>query len=121
MFPPYDRSHPPVHSGAGRQWTMSEEAACRTLIRLYVLQAEQRDLGTNGWPTLGDDESGPEAELPAETTYVEGLVAGARQASGCSCAELLAAGYALRQWVQRRSLAEQRAWQRAGQCPHLTL
>jgi hypothetical protein len=110
-----------MQSGVGRRWTVSEESACRTLIRLYVLQAEQRDLGAGGWPPLADDDPGPEVTPTPETAYAAGLVADARQASGCSCAELLAAGYALRQWGQRRSLAEQQAWHRAGQCPHLTL
>jgi hypothetical protein len=56
-----------------------------------------------------------------ERTYAEALVANAQRVSGCSYAELLAAGYALRQWVQRRPLAEQATWLRATQCPHVTL
>ena len=61
------------------------------------------------------------AEFADQTTYVLSLVTTACQVSGCNCTDLLAAGYALRQWAQRRPLVEQNAWPRGTRCPHVTL
>jgi hypothetical protein len=85
------------------------------------------DAGPPAEETAADDPAAARrtrqlsADPTDEATYVAGLVASARQATGCSCEELLAAGYALRQWMQRRSLAEQQAWSRGARCPHVTL
>jgi hypothetical protein len=113
---------------------MDDETGCQTLVRLYLLQADEcnRVSGevSSQWeeaPPAGDGAE-PEVRDAAallaagdERTYAEALIANAQRVSGCSCAELLAAGYALRQWVQRRSLADQASWLRATQCPHVTL
>jgi hypothetical protein len=111
-----------------------DETGHQTLVRLYLLQAEECNQASSEvaahWeeaPLAGDgavpDPPAASATLDMgeERTYVEALIADAQRASGCSCDELLAAGYAMRQWVQRRPLADQTAWLRATQCPHVTL
>ncbi len=113
---------------------MGKESEYQTLIRLYLLQAEECNRlsseVSSHWdeaPPPGEEaaaDHAPASATPAaseERTYVEALVANAQRVSGCTCAELLAAGYALRQWVQRRPLADQATWLRASQCPHVTL
>ncbi len=112
---------------------MGEDQEYQTLIRLYLLQAEECNRlsseVSSHWdevPLLGEESAAdpaPAASLDVsdERTYVEALIANAQRVSGCNCAELLAAGYALRQWVQRRPLADQATWLRASQCPHVTL
>lgn len=113
---------------------MDDETDCQTLVRLYLLQADESNRASGEvsahWDEAlapGDGEaadapaSGPALDVSDERTYAEALIGHARRASGCSCADLLAAGYALRQWVQRRPLADQATWARATQCPHVTL
>jgi hypothetical protein len=114
---------------------MGEDLEYQTLIRLYLLQAEECNRlsseVSSHWdevPFPGEEGAVADPALAAappdasdERTYVEALVANAQRVSGCTCAELLAAGYALRQWVQRRPLADQSTWLRASQCPHVTL
>jgi hypothetical protein len=112
---------------------MSEEMGRQTLVRLYLLQAEECNRVSGEvaahWdeaPLPGDGAAdGPASsallEESDERTYAEALIADAQRVSGCSCAELLAAGYALRQWVQHRSVPDQATWLRATQCPHVTL
>jgi hypothetical protein len=113
---------------------MSDEMGRQTLVRLYLLQAEECNRVSGEvaahWdevPLPGDGKeadgpvSVPELEESDERTYAEALIADAQRMSGCSCEELLAAGYALRQWVQHRPVSEQAAWLRATQCPHVTL
>ena len=108
---------------------MIEDPACRTLIRLYLMQARECGMTTpegglaraEEGADEGQRRARPAAESAEETTYTLSLVMTACQVSGCNCADLLAAGYALRQWAQRRPLAEQHAWPRATRCPHVTL
>lgn len=112
---------------------MGDDLEYQTLIRLYLLQAEECNRLSSEVSSHWDEVPLPGAEgadpaltaappdLSDERTYVEALVANARRVSGCNCAELLAAGYALRQWVQRRPLTDQATWLRASQCPHVTL
>lgn len=112
---------------------MTEDTVCRTLVRLYQTQAREcgmtaPETGTPRPDEAADDDPGGarrarqlSADPADEAAYIMGLVNAACAQSGCSCADLLAAGYALRRWVQRRTLDEQRTWQRAHRCPHLTL
>jgi hypothetical protein len=112
---------------------MDDETGRRMLVRLYLLQAEEYNRASgevsSHWDeaALSGDGAADDPELSTaldgseERTYAEALVANARRVSGCNYDELLAAGYALRQWVQRRPLAEQATWLRATQCPHVTL
>ena len=118
----------------GQNAAMDDETECQTLVRLYLLQADECNRVSGEvaahWDEapLPGDGAGPDDPQAAallaaddERTYAEALIANAQRVSGCSCAELLAAGYALRQWVQRRPLADQATWLRATQCPHVTL
>jgi hypothetical protein len=108
---------------------MTEDHICRTLVRLYLTQARECGMTTpEGGARAGEGaDAGTRrawfaaAEETDEAAYILGLVTTACQVTGCTCADLLAAGYALRQWAQRRTLAEQRAWARATRCPHVTL
>lgn len=106
----------------------------QTLVRLYLLQADECNRASSAGATHRDEAplpgDGEAADHPAssaaldvseERASAEALISDALRVSGCSCAELLAAGYALRQWVQRRPLADQATWRRATQCPHVTL
>jgi len=112
---------------------MDDDTGHQTLVRLYLLQAEECNRASGEMSSHWDEAALPgegaadDRDLATaldgsdERTYAEALVANAQRVSGCSYAELLAAGYALRQWVQRRPLAEQATWLRATQCPHVTL
>jgi hypothetical protein len=109
---------------------MIEDPACRTLIRLYLMQARACGMTTPDGGLARAEEGADDAarrarpaaaESADETTYILSLVTTACQVSGCNCADLLTAGYALRQWAQRRPLGEQHAWPRATRCPHVTL
>ena len=120
--------------GGERDAAMSDEVERQTLVRLYLLQAEECNRVSGEvaahWdeaPLPGEGEAVDDPASSAvldgseERTYAEALIADAQRVSGCSCEELLAAGYALRQWVQRRPVMDQATWLRATQCPHVTL
>ena len=129
MHPPYRRSRAKPGRAAGHEEAMTEAEARRGLIRLYILQAQHYNANAPpagagpGAAAAAEDDPPPAMgpERGEEAAYVEGLVASAERVSGCGCAELLAAGYALRRWAQRRPLAEQHTWARATACPHVTL